>query len=39
VSEAVAYFLSEEASAVTGAILPIDAGHTILPRTNMSPTF
>ena len=39
VSHAVAYLLSDEASAVTGTIMPIDAGHTILPRTNTSPVY
>lgn len=39
VSEAVAYLLSDAAWAVTGTILPIDAGHTILPRVNQSPTY
>ena len=33
------YLLSDEASAVTGTIMPIDAGHTILPRTNTSPVY
>jgi NAD(P)-dependent dehydrogenase (short-subunit alcohol dehydrogenase family) len=39
VSHAVAYLLSDEAWAVTGAIIPVDAGHTILPRVNVAPTF
>ena len=39
VSHAVAYLLSDEASEVTGAIIPIDAGHTILPRVNGSPAY
>lgn len=37
VSKAVAYLLSDEASTLTGTILPVDAGHTILPRVNQSP--
>lgn len=39
VSEAVAYLLSDAASAVTGAIMPIDAGHTMLPRINPNPAY
>jgi NAD(P)-dependent dehydrogenase (short-subunit alcohol dehydrogenase family) len=39
VSHAVAYLLSEEAWAVSGAILPVDAGHTILPKVNSAPTY
>jgi NAD(P)-dependent dehydrogenase (short-subunit alcohol dehydrogenase family) len=39
VSKAVAYLLSDEASTLTGTILPIDAGHSILPRFNQSPVY
>ncbi|MFC9841187.1 SDR family NAD(P)-dependent oxidoreductase [Rhodococcus sp. NPDC127530] len=39
VSETVAFLLSDEAWAVTGTIVPVDAGHTILPRINPSPAY
>jgi NAD(P)-dependent dehydrogenase (short-subunit alcohol dehydrogenase family) len=39
VSQTVAFLLSDEASNLTGAIIPVDAGHTILPRTNQSPAY
>jgi NAD(P)-dependent dehydrogenase (short-subunit alcohol dehydrogenase family) len=37
VSDSVAFLLSDEAKHLTGVILPVDAGHTILPRTNVNP--
>ena len=39
VSHAVAYLLSDEAWAVSGSILPVDAGHTILPKINPAPAY
>jgi enoyl-[acyl-carrier-protein] reductase (NADH) len=32
-----AYLNSDLASAVTDAIIPVDAGHALLPRLNMNP--
>jgi NAD(P)-dependent dehydrogenase (short-subunit alcohol dehydrogenase family) len=38
VSETVAFLLSDAGRALTGAIIPVDAGHTILPRVNLPGT-
>jgi NAD(P)-dependent dehydrogenase (short-subunit alcohol dehydrogenase family) len=37
VSRTAAFLLSDEAESLTGTIVPVDAGHTILPRVNQSP--
>jgi NAD(P)-dependent dehydrogenase (short-subunit alcohol dehydrogenase family) len=37
VAKTAAFLLSAEAAQLTGVILPVDAGHTILPRVNQSP--
>jgi NAD(P)-dependent dehydrogenase (short-subunit alcohol dehydrogenase family) len=37
VAQAVVGLVSDEASAITGIALPIDAGHLVLPRRNTSP--
>jgi NAD(P)-dependent dehydrogenase (short-subunit alcohol dehydrogenase family) len=38
VARAAAFLLSAEAANLTGVALPVDAGHTILPRVNQNPT-
>jgi len=37
VSKTVAFLLSEEASILTGVVMPVDAGHSIMNRVNQSP--
>jgi SDR family mycofactocin-dependent oxidoreductase len=37
VSDAVAFLASDSASAITGAALPVDAGHLLLTGINMAP--
>jgi SDR family mycofactocin-dependent oxidoreductase len=37
VAQAVVWLVSDEASAITGIALPIDAGHLVLPGRNTSP--
>jgi NAD(P)-dependent dehydrogenase (short-subunit alcohol dehydrogenase family) len=38
VSETVAFLLSDAARSLTGTIVPVDGGHTILPRSNLAGT-
>jgi NAD(P)-dependent dehydrogenase (short-subunit alcohol dehydrogenase family) len=37
VAKSAAFLLSGEAAHLTGVVLPVDAGHTILPRVNQNP--
>jgi NAD(P)-dependent dehydrogenase (short-subunit alcohol dehydrogenase family) len=37
-SQAVLWMLSDESKAVTGTVLPVDGGHSVLPRLNPNPT-
>jgi len=37
VARSAAFLLSREAENLTGVILPVDAGHTVLPRVNQNP--
>jgi NAD(P)-dependent dehydrogenase (short-subunit alcohol dehydrogenase family) len=37
VAKSAAFLLSEEAAHLTGVVIPVDAGHTILPRVNQNP--
>jgi NAD(P)-dependent dehydrogenase (short-subunit alcohol dehydrogenase family) len=37
VAEAALWLASDGASAITGVVLPVDAGHSLLPRINMAP--
>jgi NAD(P)-dependent dehydrogenase (short-subunit alcohol dehydrogenase family) len=37
VAKTVAFLLSDAAGVLTGVIMPVDAGHSILPRVNQSP--
>ncbi len=37
VSRAVQWLASDESSAVTGLVMPVDAGHMVLPGLNLSP--
>ena len=37
VARSAAFLLSDDASQLTGVIMPVDAGHTILPRVNQNP--
>jgi NAD(P)-dependent dehydrogenase (short-subunit alcohol dehydrogenase family) len=37
VAKTVAFLLSDAAAVLSGVIMPVDAGHSILPRVNQSP--